>query len=175
MFCLKSGRSFAKSLGARVMFHVLSSFGYSDLALKMIVRPDFPSYGYIVNKGFNSLWERIAPEPYDSVNHHFWGDITSWFVKALAGLDYNPNAGDLAHVDIKPHIVSTLNDAAACYDSNLGKIESSWIRKSDCVKLTVNVPNGMHGVIAPQNGYTFADGTKEKPLSNGEYTLIKTK
>lgn len=160
-------------LGARIMFHVLSSFGYSDLALNMIVRPDFPSYGYIVNKGFNTLWERIAPEPYDSVNHHFWGDITSWFVKVLAGLDYNPDACDLSHVDIKPHIVNALDDAAAYYDSNLGKIESSWIRESDCVKLTVKIPNGLHGIIAPQNGYVFADGENEKVLASGIYTLIK--
>lgn len=162
-------------LGARVMFHVLSSFGYSDLALKMIARPDFPSYGYIVNQGFNTLWEHITPEPVDSVNHHFWGDITAWFVKVLAGLDYNPTVRDLAHIDIKPHIVDTLDDAAAYYDSNLGKIESRWIRENQNVKLTVIVPDNMHGIIAPQNGYVFTDGTKEKPLASGEYTLVKSK
>lgn len=160
-------------LGARVIFHVLSDFGCTDLALKMITRPDFPSYGYIVEQGFNTLWERFTREPVDSVNHHFWGDITAWFVKALAGLDYNPTATDLKHVDIKPHIVENLNDAAAYYDSNYGRIESSWVKKDGKVTLTVKVPDGMTGVIAPQNNYRFENGSHEKPLKSGEYTLIK--
>lgn len=160
-------------LGARVIFHVLSDLGYADLALKMIARPDFPSYGYIVEKGFNTLWERFTPEPVDSLNHHFWGDITAWFVKSLAGIDYNPDADNLKRVDIKPHIVQNLNDAAAYYESNFGKIESSWVKERDKVVLTVNVPNGMTGVISPQNGYCFADREVQKPLASGTYTLIK--
>ncbi len=160
-------------LGGRVIFHVLSDFGYADLALKMIARPDFPSYGYIVKLGFNTLWEKFTDEPFDSVNHHFWGDITSWFVKTLAGIDYNPDANNLSHVDIKPHIVDALQDAAAYYDSNYGRIESSWIKKDDKVTLAVKVPEGMIGVIAPQNGYIFEDGQAQKPLISGKYTLNK--
>ncbi len=160
-------------LGARVIFHVLSDFGYADLALKMITRPDFPSYGYIVNQGFNTLWEKFTREPCDSVNHHFWGNITAWFVKAIAGLDYNPDATDLNRVDIKPHIVNSLNDAAAYYDSVCGKIEVSWIKSGNTATLTVNVPDGMTGVISPQNDYCFADGNTKKPLLSGVYTLVK--
>ncbi len=160
-------------LGARVIFYVLSDFGYADLALKMIARPDFPSYGYVVELGFNTLWEKFTREPCDSINHHFWGDITAWFVKVLAGLDYNPDTTDLAHVDIKPHIVDALNDASAYYDSNFGKIECSWVKKDDKVTLTVNVPVEMTGVIAPQNGYRFEDGDAQKSLASGEYTLVK--
>lgn len=161
-------------LGARVIFHVLSSFGDSDLALEMIARPDYPSYAYVVNLGYNTLWEKFTLEPVDSINHHFWGDITAWFVKVLAGLDYNPDADDLYRVDIKPHIVSNLNDAAAYYDSNYGKIETAWVKNSDeTVTLTVNVPDNFKGIIKPENNYRFADGTWQKDLASGVYTLIK--
>ncbi len=160
-------------LGARIIFHVLSDFGCADLALNMIARPDFPSYRYIVELGFNTLLEKFTREPYDSVNHHFWGDITAWFVKVLAGLDYNPTATDLTRVDIKPHIVENLNDAAAYYDSNFGRIESSWVKKDGKVTLTVKVPDGMTGVIEPKNNYRFADTDAQKPLASGEYTLVK--
>lgn len=160
-------------LGARVIFHVLSDFGYANLALNMITRPDFPSYKYIVDQGFNTLWERFTREPVDSVNHHFWGDITAWFVKALVGLDYNPDATDLTHVDIKPHIVESLNDSAAYYDSCFGRIEASWTKKDGKVALTVNVPDNFVGIIAPQNCYIFDDGEKQKPLASGTYILTK--
>lgn len=168
----KDGHMDVGVLGARVIFHVLSDFGHTDLAYNMITRPDFPSYGYIVELGLNTLWEKFTREPMESINHHFWGDITAWFVKVLAGLDYNPNATDLGRVDIKPHIVENLNDAAAYYDSNYGRIETSWVKNDAKVTLTVKVPDGMTGVIAPQNNYCFEDGSREKPLSSGEYTLI---
>ena len=160
-------------LGARIIFHVLSDFGYTDLALNMITRPDFPSYGYIVEAGYNTLWEKFTREPMDSLNHHFWGDITAWFVKALVGIDYNPDITDLRRLDIKPHIADKLNDVSSYYDSQLGKIEVSWKKDSNKVVLNVTVPNEMIGEIAPQNNYRFEDGDTSKPLASGQYVLIK--
>ncbi len=159
-------------LGARVIFHVLSSFGYTDLALNMIARPDFPSYGYIVNLGFNTLWEKFTREPCDSINHHFWGDITAWFVNTVVGIRYNPTTHNLKRVDIKPHIPKDLNDAAAHYDSVYGRIEARWVKSGETVTLTVKVPDGTKGIIAPQNNYRFADGDIRKPIASGEYTLV---
>ncbi len=160
-------------LGARVIFHVLSSFGYTDLAFKMIARPDFPSYGYIANLGFNTLWEKFTREPMESLNHHFWGDITAWFVKVLAGLDYNPTATDLQHLDVKPHIIDDINDVSARYDTNNGEINISWVKNNGCVILTVSAPDVMHGIISPQNGYKFSDGSYQIPLKSGKYILTK--
>ncbi len=169
----KDGHMDVGVLGARVIFYVLSDFGYADLALNMIARPDFPSYGYIVELGLNTLWEKFTREPMESINHHFWGDITAWFVKVLAGLNYNPDANDLNRVDIKPHIAEKLNDAAAYYDSNYGRIETAWVKCDGKVTLTVNAPDGMTGVIAPQNNYCFDNGDTQKPLASGTYTLVK--
>ena len=42
-------------LGARVIFHVLSKFGYTDLAFKMIAREDHPSYGNRIKRGATTL------------------------------------------------------------------------------------------------------------------------
>ncbi|MEI4872823.1 hypothetical protein Q8G47_29285, partial [Klebsiella pneumoniae] len=44
-------------LGGRVLFHVLSEFGESDLAYKMIVGPEYPSYGNWIERGATTLWE----------------------------------------------------------------------------------------------------------------------
>lgn len=61
-------------LGGRVIFHVLSEYGYTDLALKMIIRLDYPSYGNWIERGATTLWENFNPEFVNSPNHHFfWG------------------------------------------------------------------------------------------------------
>ena len=63
-------------LGARVLFRVLSAFGCTDLAYKMITTTRYPSYGYWIAQGATSLWESFWPEGEApaSCNHHFWGD-----------------------------------------------------------------------------------------------------
>lgn len=81
-------------LGGRVLFHVLTDFGYSDLAFSMITRPDYPSYGNWIARGATTLWEVFQPEGSDrigSLNHHFWGDISSWFTQALSGIRMAPH------------------------------------------------------------------------------------
>lgn len=90
-------------LGGRVLFHVLTDFGYSDLAFSMITRPDYPSYGNWIARGATTLWELFQPEGSDrigSLNHHFWGDISSWFTQALSGIRMAPH-GEPNEVDFR--------------------------------------------------------------------------
>lgn len=77
-------------VGAQVLFHVLSEGGYGELAYEMIVRPDFPSYGQWLEGDATTLREWVWPEDRDSLNHHFRGDISHWFIRRLAGIHYNP-------------------------------------------------------------------------------------
>lgn len=161
-------------LGARVLFHVLSRFGYSELAFKMITRPDFPSYGNIVNRGATTLWEEFSTkETGYSKNHHFWGDVSAWFIKQLAGINYNPNRIDLKEVLISPHFISSLDSAYGCFESKYGKIVSSWKKDNDIINLEVFIPEGLYGNIILPTGYAFGD-KKAIKLRSGKYTISKT-
>ena len=161
-------------LGARVIFHVLSDFGRSDLAFDMIKGPEYPSYGYWLTKGATTLWEvfwennRVA-----SKNHHFWGDISSWFMCHLAGIRYNPWGNDLSHVDIIPAFVPQLDWAEGYYDSEMGRIKSSWSRRGEEIRLELTIPCGMKGCIHAESGYIFEDGFYQKPVASGIYYLKK--
>ena len=160
-------------LGGKVLFHVLTKFGYTDLALKIMVRPEFPSYGNWVAQGATSLWEDFMEDP-ASMNHHFWGDISAWFIKRLAGIDYNPAANDLCHVDITPHFPEEMNDAKAWFDSNLGRIEASWVREGSRIRLSLTIPEGMHGQIRPASGWQLEGGKETFPAVTGKYILVKS-
>ena len=70
-------------LGIRILFHVLAQFGYTDRAYKMIVDTEYPSYGHWVEKeNATSLFEEFQEKDKipTSKNHHFLGDISSWFL-----------------------------------------------------------------------------------------------
>ncbi len=160
-------------LGGRVLFHVLGSRGETDLALSMILGPDFPSYGYWLTQGATTLWEAFDQEIIRSRNHHFWGDISSWFVQHLAGICYNPAVNDHKHVVFAPHFASVLEDATAYFDSNYGRIEAGWQRTGDKILYTVTLPEDCHGVIRLPKGYTFENGESICQAQNGDYVVIK--
>lgn len=161
--------------GNRVIYEVLSDYGYTDLAFYMITRPEFPSYGNWIERGATTLWEKMMEEENDySKNHHFWGCVSAWFIKYLAGIRYNPTAKNLKEVIIKPNFVKALNDATAYYESNYGKIESKWKREDNSIIIKVTVPDCMEGSIVLPDGYIFDDGETVKSLCSGNYT-VKTK
>ena len=161
-------------LGGRVLFHVLTDFGYSDLAFSMITRPDYPSYGNWIARGATTLWEVFQPEGSDrigSLNHHFWGDISSWFTQALSGIRMAPH-GELNEVDFRPSFISRLTHAEAFHIAPAGRIASAWERdEDDVIVLTVELPSTMHGVIRLESGYVFEDGLAYKAAESGTYRI----
>ncbi|WP_418588319.1 family 78 glycoside hydrolase catalytic domain [Hominenteromicrobium sp.] len=161
-------------LGGRVLFHVLTDFGYSDLAFSMITRPDYPSYGNWIARGATTLWELFQPEGSDrigSLNHHFWGDISSWFTQALSGIRMAPH-GEPNEVDFRPSFISRLTHAEAFHSAPAGRIASAWERdEDDVIVLTVELPSTMHGIIRLESGYVFEDGLAYKAAESGTYRI----
>ena len=162
-------------LGGRILFHVLSRYGYTDLAYKMITQSTYPSYGNWVARGATTLWEEFYEEgtKISSLNHHFWGDISHWFISSLGGICYNPCCDNLYSVNICPHFPKTLTHAEAYHLSPVGKITSKWRRNGQEIILDITVPEHMFGKITVSDGYTFEDGKTEMPLLSGKYLLVK--
>ena len=111
-------------LGARVIFHVLSEFSKGDLAFDMITTPEFPSYGNWIARGATTLWEdfRKSDTIVNSQNHHFFGDISNWFITKIAGIQFNPDFSDINSVNICPDFITSLDYAEAYHACPAGKI-----------------------------------------------------
>lgn len=160
-------------LGARVLFHVLSDFGYSDLAYEMITTKSFPSYANWVEKSATTLYEDFLPESdtVNSLNHHFWGDISHWFIRRLAGINYNPNRKG-GEVNICPSFVKSLSFAKGYHRSPEGKITSEWEKRQNEIYLKLSIPNDLKGTIILPVGYIFEDETCVSPVRSGEYKIV---
>lgn len=161
-------------LGGRVLFHVLAEFGCSDLAYDMIVGPEYPSYGDWVMQGSTTLWEQFDSDlsRVSSMNHHFWGDISSWFIQYLAGIRMNPTRKNVDNVDIAPCFVKSLDYAEGFHIAPAGKISSSWHRENEKIVLEIQVPEKMTGRIKLPVGFAFEDGHTVKMLASGVYTVV---
>ncbi len=138
-------------LGARTLFRTLTEYGHGDLALKLIVQPGFPSFRYHLDRGATTLWEnfieltddRISAKDgrkIDSLNHHFWGDISAWFYKYIAGIRINPGLKDSNVVEIEPHFLEKISHCRAEREYLGGKIIVKWRRESDGIHVEASAP-----------------------------------
>ncbi len=143
-------------LGARIIFHILARYGYADLAYHMITRPEYPSYGFwILSQNATSLFEDFSsPEASPtSHNHHFFGDISSWFFKWITGVKINPNAKDVHELEISPNFIDGLEYAEGYQNHLGGQIRSEWKREGEEVVLTLTIPTGCYGCLFSPKGY----------------------
>ncbi len=151
-------------LGGRVIFHVLSKYGYSDLAFKMITRPDYPSYGNWIERGATTLWENFDPEFVDSPNHHFWGDISAWFIKVLGGINLNPTGKNVNELIIIPHFVKALDNVKASHITPQGEVAVNWTRKGENIEVVIKIPQNVTA--------KFIVGDKNVTLTEKENTFL---
>lgn len=165
--------------GVKYLFDLLAKKGDVDLALELITTEKWPSYGNLVRLGASTLWEMFQHvdnledyKPYDcdgmarSLNHHFWGSVSAWFYRELAGI----NLIDYNRVEISPKIPEKLLFAEGSVETPAGKISVSWRKEGD--KLLLKIDNdGFFGTIKI-NGYSLQ--TNES-LRKGitEYVCVK--
>lgn len=123
-------------LGLRVIFHVLSEFGESELAWHMITKKEFPSYGWYVEKGYTTLPEQFIRNESGSRNHHFFGDVIQWFMRYPAGL----RVENAKKVIIKPCFLEVLSCAEARHELPDGEVKVAWKRKADKIVLNITCP-----------------------------------
>ena len=159
-------------LGGRVIFRVLAERGYSDLAIKMITRPDEPSYGCMIEMGLTALSEVVTTDV-NSFNHHFWGDISALMIEYFAGIRINPDFKGADTVAIAPTFPESLDFAEAYHNSICGMIEVHWERKGEGeIELTLVVPDSIKGNIVAPAGYTI-NGSESIPVESGAFIFTK--
>ena len=165
-------------LGSRVLFHVLSAFGQTELAYRMITTPEYPSYGYWIHTwGATSLFEDFVPKAYgacSSHNHHFWGDIASWFSRELAGLKINPYLRDCCEVEISPRPIDALSYAEAWHDFPGGRLLVRWERQGEEILLTLEIPEGVRGNLVLNRDWQTEEGYGWMPAVSGTYRLLRS-
>ena len=170
----------------RVIFHVLSDCGEGALAYRMITREDWPSYGVMIKQGLTALGENFLPpedwDDPDSLNHHFMGDISSWFIQRVAGIRVNPRLTSPDEIDIAPDFIPALSYAKACYDAPAGTVSVHWYREQDSVRLAIECPEAVKGYIELPRGYVFEvatdrdhgpHGSKRACLKTGLWTAVR--
>ena len=157
-------------IGLRYIYHALVHAGEGDLAFRLITSPARSCYGAWIAQGATSLWE-CFPDPKigteGSKNHHFMGDISSFFIQEFAGLKPNPRFGDPNSFEVSPQFVAGLDFARAYYHAPKGTISVRWDRTPAGIVLRVAAPPETESSLVLPEGYTLAGDTEETLTDDG--------
>lgn len=136
-------------LGTPYLCHVLTRFGYADVAYKLLLQEDYPSWLYPVKMGATTIWERWDGEKPDSsfqtpgmnsFNHYAYGAIGDWMYRKMVGLDTYEDGVGYKHIKIQPHIGGGFTNASASLKTYYGTLSNSWKVESGKILMDVEIP-----------------------------------
>ncbi len=133
-------------LGTPYLCQVLTRFGHTDLAYRLLLQETYPSWLYPVKMGATTIWERWDGQKTDgsfeavtmnSFNHYAYGAIGNWMYRNIAGLDNDDAAPGYKKIVIAPRPGGNMKFAKAELETLYGKLISDW--KIDNGKFIINI------------------------------------
>jgi len=139
------------------MMMELVRYGYTDLAYKLLNNTTFPSWGYTIENGATTIWERwdgyvkgrgFQDPGMNSFNHWALGSVGEWMVRNILGINPEDTAPGYSRFTIHPRPGGGITWARGAYRSIRGTIEVEWHQASDRFTLQVEVPPNTIAIVA---------------------------
>ncbi|SMD31412.1 alpha-L-rhamnosidase [Picrophilus oshimae] len=123
--------------GTRYLLQVLSAFGHSETAFKVITQTSYPGWGYMLKEGATTLWERwefltggplheseknLAESGMNSHNHIMFGTVDNWFFDTLVGIVPDVENPGFKIFKLSPHFINEIKMIKFAFNSPIGSI-----------------------------------------------------
>ena len=147
-------------LGTPFLCHILTRFGYDNVAYGLLLQDTYPSWLYPVKKGATTIWERwdgikadgeMQSPSMNSFNHYSYGAIGDWMYRVMAGINTDEKETGYKKIIIAPHLGGNLTLVNANLETIYGRINSEWQLNNDVMDITVTIPaNTTAEVVLPK-------------------------
>ncbi len=101
--------------------------------------------------------------PFNSLNHHFFGEPSHWFYTRILGIRVNPEWTDPTRVDVAPTFLEELSFAEGWHKTPTGKVSVRWERIDEKISVKLEITGEAHGFLI------LPDGKRE--LKSGEFIV----
>jgi len=134
-------------LGTPRLLPTLTDTGHTDVAHRLLHQRTFPSWGYQIDRGATTMWERwdsIKPDGsfqdvgMNSFNHYAYGSVGAWMYENITGIA--PAAPGFRAIRVRPRPGGEVRSAEGRYDSLYGPITTRWTHRDEDFALTVSLP-----------------------------------
>lgn len=169
-------------LGTKHVMLALSKHGFHDVSYKLFQQKEYPSWGYSVENGSTSIWERWDSFTKDdsknaninaamnSFSHYAFGSVAEWMFQYAAGIDTETYG--YKNIIIKPAINHEMKFINGSTKTINGSITSNWEIKGDQLNMTIEIPvNTTARVYIPSSKSSLIKINK-KSLKDKEYQKI---
>lgn len=169
-------------LGTPYLCHVLSRFGYDDVAYTLLLQETYPSWLYPVKMGATTIWERwdgIKPDGtfqtpgMNSFNHYAYGAIGDWMYRVATGIDTEEAAPGYKAIVIKPHLDNRLTLASSEYKTGYGIVKSAWKTSDQSILFDVEVPVNTKATVYVPAASANSITESGKPLASVKEISVK--
>lgn len=171
-------------LGTPLLCNVLSDNGRSDIAYKLFVQEEYPSWLFPVKQGATTMWERwnsytikegFGDVGMNSFNHYAYGAIEEWIMAHNLGIQRDERQPGYKHILLQPEIDSTFSYVRGGVRSVYGDISSSWEIKSGETVIEFAIPANTSATfslpVSSMNRLKLAKGkrgVKSKSFTGGK-------
>ncbi|MFG3255032.1 family 78 glycoside hydrolase catalytic domain [Streptomyces sp. NPDC048172] len=138
-------------LGTPRLLPALTAAGHTDVAYRLLRQRTFPSWGYQIDKGATTMWERwdsIKPDGsfqdvgMNSFNHYAYGSVGSWMYETIAGIA--PGGPGFRRIVVRPRPGGGVRRASGRHRTPYGTVATGWSLEGgsggDRFTLDVTVP-----------------------------------
>ncbi len=146
-------------LGTPLLNPVLTKFGRTDLAYKLLYNEDYPSWIFPINQGATTMWERwnsfskkdgFGNASMNSFNHYANGAIGAWMYDTIGGIRRDDSATAWKRSIFNPILDGKMTSAMVRHNTPYGEISSDWKVKSGTMYWKIKIPpNTTATVILP--------------------------
>jgi alpha-L-rhamnosidase len=140
-------------LGTPYLLEELTKAGHADVAYSLLLNTRYPSWGYLVEHGATTMWERwngdqMKSDPsMNSYNHYAYGAVADWMYRYAAGVDASPLDAGFHTVVLHPVFDARLAPVEFSYRSAYGTIRSSWSVQGNTATWHVTIPANTTGFL----------------------------
>jgi len=154
-------------LGTPALLETLTRTGHADVAYRLLLNTQYPSWGYMIEHGATTMWERwngnqkLDDPQMNSFNHYAYGAVGGWLYRFGAGIDFDPEDPGFHHIVLHPTFDGKLGSVEATYQSPYGPIQSAWTVSGNLTTWkTVIPPNSSALIVLPvkENTTVLLDG-----------------
>lgn len=117
-------------LTSKTLTDCLSMIGRDDITWEFMNRREYPSFGFMIEKGATTIWERwqyLVHNEMNSHNHPALCGMGAWFFKALCGLkNFSCDSQGRPSAEICPYIPDGMTYARMKIKTPWGIIALGW-------------------------------------------------
>jgi alpha-L-rhamnosidase len=168
-------------LGTPYLLQELTKSGHSGLAYKLLLNTEYPSWGYLVDHGATTMWERWngdqmkADPSMNSYNHYAYGAVADWIYRDAAGVDATPLDAGFHTVVLHPVFDARLGSVTFDYASSYGAIHSDWTVKGTVAEWHVTIPANTTGWLSLSADEAAKYKLEGAPLSESKEAKAATR